>query len=235
VIAVSVPIKLRTMKTSFWTTLACSLGYLVLVVVCLAQWHHRLLLQLDYFSGGYLAMRLLGSIYSLSSSRMAFHSSPVKKQWWALDSDPAGPHSVMLLMALDLIVFIDYGHWRFTPWLMRPTLQIIGLALYLAVTIWQIWTDVYLARYFNKTQTQLVPMNRGPYQYVRHPRYGAAIAGKIAMALTFGSLFGWLLVIAWGLLLLNKIEIEEKHLRKMFGPPYESYARTTAKVIPGIY
>jgi protein-S-isoprenylcysteine O-methyltransferase Ste14 len=55
------------------------------------------------------------------------------------------------------------------------------------------------------------------------------------MALVFGSLFGWLLMIAWGLLLLKKIEVEEKHLRKMFGSPYESYAQTTAKVIPGIY
>ena len=235
-IALSVPVKLRTMKTSFWTTLAYSLGYLVLVVACLAQWRHqRLLLRLDYFSGGYLAMRMLGSVYSLSSSRMVFHSSPVKKQWWALDSDPAGPHFVMVLMALDLIVFIDYGHWRFTPWLRRPSLQIVGLALYLAVTIWQIWTDAYLARYFNKTQRPLVPMNQGPYHYVRHPRYGAAIAGKIAMTLIFGSLFGWLLVVAWGFLLLNKIEVEEKHLRKTFGPPYESYAETTAKVIPGIY
>jgi protein-S-isoprenylcysteine O-methyltransferase Ste14 len=80
-----------------------------------------------------------------------------------------------------------------------------------------------------------VPMNQGPYRYVRHPRYGAAIVGKIAMALTFCSLFGWLLAVAWGLLLLNKIEVEERHLRKVFGSPYESYARTTAKVIPGIY
>jgi len=78
-------------------------------------------------------------------------------------------------------------------------------------------------------------MNHGPYRYVRHPRYGAAIVGKIAMALTFGSVFGWLLVVAWGFLLLNKIEVEETHLRKTFGRPYESYAETTAKVLPGIY
>src|ERR1035441_4552834 len=46
--------KSRTMKTSFWTTLTCSLGYLLLVLACLTQWRHqRPLLQLDYFSGGY--------------------------------------------------------------------------------------------------------------------------------------------------------------------------------------
>lgn len=53
------------------------------------------------------------------------------------------------------------------------------------------------------------------------------------MALPFRSLFGWLLAIAWGLPLLNEIAVEEKHLRELLR--YESYARTTAKVIPGIY
>jgi protein-S-isoprenylcysteine O-methyltransferase Ste14 len=224
------------MKTSFWTTLACSLGYLLLALVCLVRWGYpQPLLRLDYFSGGYLALRLLGSIYSLSSSRMVFHSSPVKKQWWALDSDPAGPQWVMVLMALDLVVFLDYGHWQFTPWLAHRALQIIGLVLYVGITFWQIWTDAYLARYFNQSEPTLVPLNDGPYRYVRHPRYAAAIAGKVAMALTFASLFGWLLVIPWGLMLLNKIAVEEKHLRKLFGLRYDSYARATAKVIPGIY
>jgi protein-S-isoprenylcysteine O-methyltransferase len=78
-------------------------------------------------------------------------------------------------------------------------------------------------------------MNHGPYRLVRHPRYAAAIIGKVAMALIFGSLFGWLLVFGWGALLLNKISVEERYLRKVFGSNYEAYARTTAKVIPGIY
>ena len=117
----------------------------------------------------------------------------------------------MLLMALDLVVFLDYGHWRLAPWLAHPALQAIGLALYFAVTLWQIWTDAYLARYFNRGEIALVPMNFGPYRHVRHPRYAAAIAGKVAMALTFASVYGWIMVIAWGLLLLNKIAVEEKH------------------------
>jgi protein-S-isoprenylcysteine O-methyltransferase Ste14 len=224
------------MRKILWKTLACSLGYLVVAVACLIQWKATSpWARVDWFAGSYFFLRFAGSLHSIISSLGAFRSSPVRQEWWALNSDPAGPRWVMVLMALDLLVFLDYGHWRFTPWLGRPALQIIGIALYLAVTLWQVWTDAYLARYFNRSQPPLVPMNHGPYRYVRHPRYAAAIAGKLAMALTFASLFGWLLMIAWGLLLLNKIEVEEKHLRKLFGSPYESYARTTAKVIPGIY
>jgi protein-S-isoprenylcysteine O-methyltransferase Ste14 len=217
-----------------WKTLAYSLMYLVIAVACLVQWNGSSpWLRVDWFAGGYFALRLLGSLHSIASSIGAFRSRPLREKWWASNSD-AGPQWVMFLMALDLVVFLDYGHWRLTPWLVRPALQGIGLALYFAVTLWQAWTDAYLARYFTQGEA-LAPMNRGPYRYVRHPRYAAAIVGKVAMALTFASLFGGLLVVAWGLLLLNKIAVEEKHLRELFGPRYESYARTTAKVIPGIY
>ena len=45
------------------------------------------------------------------------------------------------------------------------------------------------------------------------------------MALIFASAFGWALAIAaWGMLLLNKIAIEEEHMRKVFGWQYDSYA-----------
>jgi protein-S-isoprenylcysteine O-methyltransferase Ste14 len=220
----------------FSKTLACSLAYLGVAVACLIQWNRsNPWLRLDWFPTSYFALRLVGSLHSIVSSLGVFRSRSLRQEWWALNSDPAGPRWVMFLMALDLLVFLDYGHWRLVPWLAQPSLQAIGLLLYLAVTVWQIWTDAYLARYFDQVAAPTVPMNRGPYRYVRHPRYAAAIAGKVAMALIFASPFGWVLVIAWSLLLLNKIAIEEQHLRKLFGPRYESYARTTAKVIPGIH
>jgi len=223
-------------RRMFGKTLACSLAYLGVAVACLIQWKSpRPWARVDWYAGVYFASRFLGSLHSMVSSLDAFRSHRLREEWWALNSDPDGPQWVMVLMALDLTVFLDYGHWRLTPGLARPTLQIAGIALYLGVTLWQIWTDSYLARYFNEKGQSLLPMSHGPYRYVRHPRYAAAIVGKIAMALTFASLFGWLLAFAWGTVLLNKIAIEEKHLRKLFGLRYESYARNTARVIPGIY
>jgi protein-S-isoprenylcysteine O-methyltransferase Ste14 len=224
------------MRPVLWKTVAASLGYLTLAVACLIQWKgNSHWIRLDWFAGGYFALRLVGSLHSIASSIEALRSKDLRQEWWALDSDPEGPRWVMLLMALDLTVFLDYGHWHLLPWLARPALQAAGLALYVAVSAWQTWTDAYLARFFNQAQAPFAPINEGPFRYVRHPRYGSAIVGKVAMALIFGSPFGWLLVIGWGMLLLRKIEVEENHLRKLFGQPYESYARTTAKVIPGIY
>jgi protein-S-isoprenylcysteine O-methyltransferase Ste14 len=220
----------------FWKTLACSLGYLLLAMACLVQLHGPFpWKRFDWFAGVYFSLRFVGSLHSILSSLGVFRSKPLRQEWWALNSDPTGPQWVMLLMALDLTVFFDYGHWQLTPRLLQPEMQIAGVGLYLAITLLQIWTDSYLARFFNPGGFAPAPMNHGPYRLVRHPRYAAAIAGKVAMALIFGSLFGWLLVVAWGALLLNKISVEEKHLRRVFGTNYETYARSTAKVIPGIY
>jgi len=141
----------------------------------------------------------------------------------------------MALMAADLLVFLEYAHGPLIGSLASPALQAIGLALYIAVTVWQTWTDAYLAKFFNQDEIPSVPMNIGPYRFVRHPRYAAAIIGKIAMALVLASIVGWILVIAWGLLLMKKIAVEERYLRELFGSQYDSYAQSTAKVIPGIY
>jgi protein-S-isoprenylcysteine O-methyltransferase Ste14 len=218
-------------------TLAYSLAYLVVAAACLVQWNGPdRWLRVDWFAGSYFALRLTGSLHSIASSLGAFRSQPLRQEWWGASSDRAGSQWVMVLMGLDLLVFLDYGHWHLgSRGLAHPALQAPGIALYLAVTIWQMWTDDCLAKYFNQREQSQVPMNRGPYRFVRHPRYAAAIVGKAAMALIFASLFGWALMIAWGLLLLNKIAAEEKHLRKLFGLHYEAYARSTTKVIPGVY
>src|SRR5215813_6532565 len=104
------------MKRMFVKTAACSLAYLGLAAACLVQWHSsHPLSRLDWFAGTYFALRFLGSLHSIISSLGAFRSSALRQEWWALDSDPEGPRRVMVLMALDLIVFLDYGHWQLTP------------------------------------------------------------------------------------------------------------------------
>jgi protein-S-isoprenylcysteine O-methyltransferase Ste14 len=157
------------------------------------------------------------------------------REWWALNSDPQFVNWVVLLMLAELTVFLDYGHWRLAPFLAQHFLQALGLALYMGVAIFQMWTDAYLAGHLGKGQPEPLPMHRGPYRFVRHPRYVAAIIGKVALALIFASLLGWIMVLAWGAFLLRKIEMEEAHLRTLFGRGYEAYQQKTAKVLPGIY
>ena len=224
------------MNRKFWKTLFASLGYLILALLCLIRWGTpHPWARVDFFAGGYLGIKLLNVFHSVWSSRSVFRSKSMMREWWALDSDPKWTNWIRVLMMLDLTIFLDYGHWRLVPELRQPVLQSFGLALYLATSIWQVWTDVYLARFFNRKEPEMPPMARGPYRYVRHPRYSAAIVAKVALALTLASVFGWLLAIVWSVILLRKIGIEELHLRTVFGSKYEAYSQTTAKIIPGIY
>jgi protein-S-isoprenylcysteine O-methyltransferase Ste14 len=224
------------MRKTLWTTLIPSLLYLALALACLIEWHARNpWSRVDLFSGGYLAIRLLGSIHSVVSSREAFRTSQVRQAWWGIDSSPGWTRWVKLLMASDLLVFLDYGHWRLTPGLERPWLQSVGLALYVCAAVWQMLTDHYLATYFARERGQQGPIENGPFRYVRHPRYAGAMVGKVAFALAFSSTPGWMLALAWAVLLTRQARREEEHLRKLFGTAYEAYAERTARLLPGVY
>jgi protein-S-isoprenylcysteine O-methyltransferase Ste14 len=217
-------------------TSALSFLYLLSALACLLQWNTAHLWErVDYFSGSYLALRAVGAVHSVISSRRAFRSKQVRREWWGETSNRGIINWVILLMLGDLTVFLDYGHWHTLPALERPGLKGMGLAVYLLAAVWQMWTDSYLAKYFSNKGPDEAPITDGPFRYVRHPRYAAAIAGKLAFALVFASLLGWLLALAWTILLVQKVRAEEAHLRELFGARYEAYAEKTTRLLPGIY
>lgn len=150
-----------------------------------------------------------------------------------MSSSPRWNRWVVLLMLADLATFLDYSRWHLVAALERPALEGLGLGLYVGVVIWQMWTDVHLAKYFACPQP--LPMETGPYRYMRHPRYTAAMVGKVAVALVFASALGWGLVLPWTFLLLQKMSTEEAHLRALFGGEYETYSQRTARLLPRIY
>jgi protein-S-isoprenylcysteine O-methyltransferase Ste14 len=224
------------MRKGFVLALTFSAAHLLLVLACLINWGAPApWSRIGFFPGSYLGLRLLGIIHSLFSSRAAFRSEALRKEWWASTSEGGKTRWVMLLMLLDFTVFLDYGHWHLLPALERPTLQGLGLGLYFGVAIWQVWTDEYLARHFNQEQQKPSPLENGPYRYIRHPRYAAAITGKIAVGLVFASVLAWPLALAWAFMLIRKVNREEVHLRTLFGAEYEAYAEKTAKLLPGVW
>lgn len=220
----------------FGKTILLSVSYLVLALACLIQWHPgNAWSRLDVFSGSYLALRAIGNIHSILSSRRAFESHKLRSEWWGTTSNPRGIPWVVLLMLGDLLVFFDYGHWHTLPSLELPVLQSAGLGVYGCTTVWQVWTDKCLARYFASQSATRTPIGDGPFRYIRHPRYTGAMAGKIAFALVFASVFGWVLGFVWLSYLSRVVVIEEAHLKKLFGEQYEIYKQRTARVLPGVY
>ncbi len=78
-------------------------------------------------------------------------------------------------------------------------------------------------------------MTTGPFHYVRHPRYSGILGVRAAYALTFASPVAWVLAVAWLVVLLRRIHLEEAHLRAEFGDRYERYAARTSRLIPSLF
>jgi protein-S-isoprenylcysteine O-methyltransferase Ste14 len=74
----------------------------------------------------------------------------------------------------------------------------------------------------------------GPYKIIRHPLYVAEAMATLGTMILFFSPAAVALVIAQTATQLGRIHYEEIVLRKTF-PEYSAYARTTARLIPGIY
>ncbi|MBO0799151.1 MAG: isoprenylcysteine carboxylmethyltransferase family protein [Blastocatellia bacterium] len=92
-----------------------------------------------------------------------------------------------------------------------------------------------MGRHFADEGSTRKVITGGPYRFLRHPRYAGLILTRIAFALTFASILGWLFMIGWTLVVLRRINLEEPHLREIFGTEYDIYAGKTEKLIPGIY
>ena len=191
--------------------------------------------RLDVFSGGFLLLSLGWVATTMRFMRAIVRSPEGMREALGTNYDPTLHKWVNVIAIAELTVFLDYGHWRLVPALERPALQGIGLGLYVLGAAWLFWVDTYLARHFVSELAASKVITDGPYNYVRHPRYTAVLASRVAFAFTLASVIAWLFALAWLLLILRRIRLEEGHLREIFSADYDAYARRTARLLPGVY
>ena len=75
----------------------------------------------------------------------------------------------------------------------------------------------------------------GIYGVIRHPSYLGLVVTSLGWALAFRSGVGLLLTLASTLVVLGRIQAEERLLSSHFGAEYEAYRSRTSRLIPGIY
>ena len=211
-------------------------GFLGASIVCLYQWGGTApWSRLDLFSGGYLFLAMVLVVQQGFFARSLAFSKEKMEEAFGLSYDPGWMKRAYWLGLAELLIFIDYGHFRLTPFLERRPLQAAGIMLMTAAIVWLGWVDRYLSRHFRDDLTQQAVMNNGPYRYIRHPRYAGLIASRIACALILASAVAWLLAFCWVMLTLRRIRLEEPHLAGLFGQSYESYAARTPRLVPWLY
>lgn len=105
--------------------------------------------------------------------------------------------------------------------------------------LFRVWAIRTLGKYFTKTLTTVEDqpvIDTGPYALVRHPSYTGLIATMFGIGLMLGN---WLsLALCFGTTLVAftfRMLSEERMLRAELGPPYEAYAATHKRLIPGVW
>ena len=78
-------------------------------------------------------------------------------------------------------------------------------------------------------------VTNGVYQYVRHPMYSAIWLMALAQPLLLHNwLAGFGSIVAFGLMYLLRVPVEERMMREQFGEQYEQYSANTGRIIPKI-
>jgi protein-S-isoprenylcysteine O-methyltransferase Ste14 len=231
-----VPIKTMTPRSPYWGAYLFPFLYLLLALLCLRQWGtNRPWARLDVFSGSFLALTAFLALKQIQFKKSILQSREVLREASGASYDPATVKWGSLQAFAELAVFLDYAHWHLVPIMEKPLLQEAGLGLSVLSVAWLLWADAILVKHFDRGLDNRELVTRGPFRVVRHPRYVGLLGLKAGFALTFASVLGWVSLAIAVALVRRRVRLEENHLRGVFGQTYESYARRTARMLPGFY
>jgi protein-S-isoprenylcysteine O-methyltransferase Ste14 len=116
---------------------------------------------------------------------------------------------------------------------------VIGLVLYVMGHLLMAWALMRLRSNYQlggsipRATDQLVIL--GPYRFVRHPMYAAALYISLGLAFLTQSLACLAVFFIYLLLISLLIPVEEKGLRQIYGQQYGDYQHHVRKLIPFLY
>ena len=178
--------------------------------------------------GGWLARR----DPALLAERMR---SPIQRD------QPADDKKLLAVFFLVILIwFVTMGlDERFHPDRMPAAWQVLGLALLILSSCFIMW--VFLENSFAAAVVRLQSerghhvISTGPYAFVRHPMYSAAVLFMVGIALLLGSWWGTAMSPVFAILFGIRIRIEEQTLVTGL-PGYAEYAaRVHYRLVPGLW
>jgi protein-S-isoprenylcysteine O-methyltransferase Ste14 len=115
----------------------------------------------------------------------------------------------------------------------------IGTATMLCGLGLRIWAIATLGKSFRTTvethQNQKI-VSKGPYKLLRHPSYTGLLLTGCGYGIALQNWLSLIFAVTLPLMaLLNRIHIEEKAMVESLGPEYQTYQKTTKKLIPWIW
>ena len=118
------------------------------------------------------------------------------------------------------------------------TLRYFGLFLFFAGSILRLAAVFALGHRFSglvAIQPDHQLKTDGLYRYIRHPSYTGLLVSMIGYTLIFRSVLGLGVSILLFLLLVIRMNDEEKFLEAHFGDEYRNYRLRTRRLVPFVY
>lgn len=125
-----------------------------------------------------------------------------------------------------------FGWWTLPSWVswVGAALFLLAYAMYAEV----MRENAFLSRTIEVQENQTV-VDTGLYGIVRHPMYAATLILFLSMPLVLGSLWAFLVFLAYPIIIAGRIRGEEQLLRAEL-PGYEEYCRKVKwRVIPFVW
>jgi protein-S-isoprenylcysteine O-methyltransferase Ste14 len=193
----------------------------------LAYWEAWAYMAILFIPITLVAIYLLKNDPALLERRLQTREGQTQQKWIV------GLFSLYLLLTFAFPGFDKRFGWSDTPaWavLIADLIVLLGYGLFFLV----LRENSYASRTIEVERGQEV-ISSGPYSIVRHPMYLALLSMYGFSPLALGSTWGMIPIILLPLLLMARIQNEEKVLREEL-KGYEAYTRQVKyRLIPGIW
>lgn len=148
------------------------------------------------------------------------------------------PLAAILLIAHRLVA-IDPTRINVPGVWLLVVLEIIGLGAYITGYLIMAWALITLGHYYQiggstPRDTDEIVM-AGPYRFIRHPMYLAALCISLGLALLTQSLGFFVVFCAYFVLILFLIPVEEEGMLHTYSDRFVAYRLKVKKLIPFIY
>jgi len=124
------------------------------------------------------------------------------------------------------------------PWLLI-TLALIGIILYVMGYLLMAWALISLRSNYQLGGSTPRDTDKliiaGPYRFLRHPMYAAALYISLGLACLTQSLACFAVFVIYLVLISLLIPVEEKGLQQAYGQQYIAYQHKTGKLIPFVF
>jgi protein-S-isoprenylcysteine O-methyltransferase Ste14 len=166
-------------------------------------------------------------------SRVADSTNQDRLSLWAITG------TTLLALAVAILVAPQMQGATVLPWRNSGAEFAVGMLLLWGGIRLRVWSIATLGSFFN-SRIVIRPdhevVRAGPYRYVRHPSYTAALVTGIGAGILLGN---WVSLAIMALLplvgYLYRIRVEEAALVGRLGDPYQRYAQTTRRLVPFIW